>query len=238
MAWSRGDPPAVEAAGLTRVHRGAPALDGVSLTVASGEAVAVMGPSGAGKTTLLHLIGGLDRPDRGSVRVRGVDWRNLRGRDRARFRRRTCGFVLQGESLLPAATVAENIEVPLLLDGMRPGDRRERVAVLLDRLDLIEHAAKLAGELSGGQRQRVAIARAVACLPAVLLADEPTGSLDFATGETVMALMLELNREAGTTLVLVTHDAALAARCDQQLHIEAGRVSAGAPPGDPSLRSG
>src|SRR5581483_228599 len=172
-----GDAPAVEAVGLIRIHRDGRSVlrsvDGVSLRLDAGEVVAVMGPSGSGKTTLLHLLAGLDRPDAGLVRIQGVDWQTLAGRARAAFRRRRCGFVLQGAALLPQATAAENVEVPLLLDGVAPGDRQRRVACALDRVGLGREAAKLPDQLSGGQQQRVAIARALVGEPSVVLADEP-----------------------------------------------------------------
>src|ERR1700738_1229500 len=156
---------AIEALTLTRTYRGGGhevrGVDSVSLAAARGEVVAVTGPSGSGKSTLLFLLGGLDTPDEGQVRVAGVDWATLRGRARARFRRRTCGFVVQGLALLPQATAAENVEVPLLLDGIEPDARADRVAEALAWVELEEQAVKLPDQLSGGQQQRVAIARAL-----------------------------------------------------------------------------
>ncbi|MDQ6915116.1 MAG: ABC transporter ATP-binding protein [Actinomycetota bacterium] len=220
---------AVEAEALTRVHRGGGhdvrSLDGVSLAVERGEVVAVTGPSGSGKTTLLHLLGGLDRPDGGRVRVTGVDWETLHGRARARFRRRACGFVVQGMALLPQATAAENVEVPLLLDGGEPGERARAVAEALDRVGLTEHGAKLPDQLSGGEQQRVAIARALVGAPAVVLADEPTGNLDSATGQAVAQLLVEAARERGTAVVLVTHDPAVARHAGRTLELRSGRVA-------------
>src|SRR6266850_1092297 len=162
--------PVVEATDVSRSFGPADharrALYGVSLTVASGEVVAVMGPSGSGKSTLLSLLGGLDEPDGGQVRLAGVDWRSLRGSDRARFTRRTCGFIVQGLALLPQATAAENVEVPMLLDGVERGDRARRVADILDRVGLAGQAHQLTDELSGGDQQRVSIARALVNRPA------------------------------------------------------------------------
>jgi putative ABC transport system ATP-binding protein len=219
---------AVEAEGLSRVHtvgrHTLRSLDGVSLTVPCGEVVAITGPSGSGKTTLLHLLGGLDRPDKGHVRLMGVDWQSLYGAALARFRRRNCGFVVQGATLLPQATAAENVEVPLLLDGVAAATRRTRVAEALDRVGLSEHAAKLPDQLSGGQQQRVAIARALVAEPSVVLADEPTGSLDAETAETVVGMLLDAARERGAAVVLVTHDPVVAGHADRVVRLNSGRI--------------
>jgi putative ABC transport system ATP-binding protein len=185
--------------------------------------VAIVGPSGSGKSTLLYLLAGLDRPDTGRVLVGGVDWGTLRGAARARFRRRTCGFVTQTLALLPQATAAENVEVPLLLDGVPAAERRERVAAALDRVGLADSAAKLPDQLSGGQQQRVAIARALVPEPAVVLADEPTGSLDSATAGPVTELLLAA-AQRGTAVVLVTHNPAVAGRADRVLTLHSGRL--------------
>src|SRR5438132_659912 len=174
------DVPAVEALDITRVHTGnglpVTALEGVSLSVAAGEVVAVVGPSGSGKSTLLFLLGGLDRPDAGSVTLAGTDWETLSGSERARFRRSNCGFVVQGMALLPQATAAENVEVPLVLDGMDLEERAARVSGALERVGLLGESGKLPDQPSGGQQQRVAIARALVTRPTVVLADEPTGN--------------------------------------------------------------
>jgi len=176
--------PAVEAEGVSRAHqvggRQVLALQDVSLRVDRGEVVAVTGPSGSGKSTLLFLLAGLDRPDRGLVRLAGTDWAALRGAARASFRRRACGVIVQGMALLPQATAAENVEVPLLLDGVSPGERQRQVAAALERVGLAGEAAKLPDQLSGGQQQRVALARMLVAEPLVVLADEPTASLDSA----------------------------------------------------------
>src|SRR5262249_43453216 len=160
-------------------------LDHASLTVSPGEVVAVTGPSGSGKSTLLYLLGGLDDPDDGQALITGVDWRTLRGRRRARVRRRACGFVTQGLALLPRAAAAENVEIPLLLDGVAPAERRHRTDEALYRVGLADSTAKLPDQLSGGQQQRVAIARALVTRPAVVLADEPTGNLDSANAQII-----------------------------------------------------
>src|SRR2546423_4658086 len=214
--------PAVEAIDLAHTYAadGIPvhALDGVSLTVERGEVVAVMGPSGSGKSTLLFLLGGLDRPDSGKVLVNGTDWDTLKGPERARFRRRNCGFIVQGMALLPQATAAENVEVPLVLDEVEPSARGERVARILERVDLPREAVKLPDQLSGGQQQRVAIARALVAEPTLVLADQPTAKLDSATGQAVTKLLVEAASEGGTAVVLVTHDPAVAAHADRIVH--------------------
>jgi len=189
------------------------------------ESVAIVGASGSGKSTLLSLIAGLDTPTTGTVRLAGTDLFALNEDDRAAVRARQVGFVFQSFQLLANLTALENVMLPLELLGHH--DARAQATEMLRRVGLAERLQHYPKVLSGGEQQRVALARAFVVRPAVLLADEPTGSLDYATGETVMALMLELNREAGTTLVLVTHDRALAARCDRQLRIEAGRLVPG-----------
>jgi putative ABC transport system ATP-binding protein len=223
------DRPAAEAAGVTRIHGSGDtavrALDGVSLKVRPGEVIAVVGPSGSGKSTLLFLLGGLDRPDSGNVLIQGTDWKDMKGPERARFRRRTCGFVIQGMALLPQATVAENVEVPLLLDGVAPGQRADRVEYALERVHLSDQALKLPDQLSGGQLQRVAIARALIAQPVVVLADEPTGSLDAETGQVVTRLLMAAASEQGAAVVLVTHDPAVAAHADRALQLHSGHLS-------------
>jgi ABC-type lipoprotein export system ATPase subunit len=220
--------PAIEALTLTRTYRGGGhevrGVDSVSLAAARGEVVAVTGPSGSGKSTLLYLLGGLDTPDDGHVRVTGVDWATLRGRARARFRRRTCGFIVQGLALLPQATAAENVEVPLLLDGIEPAARDRRVAGALERVGLAQHSLKLTDQLSGGQQQRVAIARALVADPAVVLADEPTGSLDSVTAQDIVALLVAAARERDAAVVMVTHDPTVAAHADRVVAMHSGRV--------------
>jgi putative ABC transport system ATP-binding protein len=221
--------PAAEAVDLTRTHRAGrhtvAALRQVSLTIGTGEVVAVMGPSGSGKSTLLYLMAGLDAPDSGSASVAGVDWTSLQGGERARFRRRTCGFVAQGLSLLPQATAAENVEVPLLLDGISARERAGKVKDALERVGLGEHARKLPDQLSGGEQQRVAIARALVSSPALVLADEPTGSLDSETSDAVTRLLTSAAREQGAAVLLVTHDPAVAAHAQRIVTLHSGRIS-------------
>jgi putative ABC transport system ATP-binding protein len=219
---------AVEAIDVVRTHgsgaRSVRSLDGVSLCVARGEVVSIMGPSGSGKSTLLFLLGGLDTPDAGVVRVAGIDWSTMRGSQRARFRRRACGFIVQGQALLPQATAAENVEVPLLLDGVEPSERARRVAEGLIDVGLGHDAAKLTDQLSGGQQQRVAIARALVPRPAVVLADEPTASLDSVAAQTVVRLLVDAARAHGAAVVLVTHDPTIAAHADRIVELHSGRV--------------
>src|SRR5919108_1298397 len=200
---------------VKRYRRGAEevvALAGVDLAVKAGEAVAVVGPSGSGKSTLLHLAGGLDVPDEGTVRVDGHDVAALSPRDRARMRRTDIGFVFQFFHLVPSLSVAENVELPLLLDR-RSGRRARgrRVAELLGRVGMAPRADHLPGELSGGEMQRAAIARALVNEPALVLADEPTGNLDSATGGTVLDLLYGLVGDDGTPPAMVTHDGGAAA---------------------------
>lgn len=227
---------AVEAEGLTRIHRAAgrtvTSLERVSMTVARGEIVAVMGPSGSGKSTLLCLLGGLDSPDHGNVRLTGIDWQTLSGDARAGFRRRTCGFIVQGQALLPQATAAENVEVPLLLDSVDPSERRRRVDQALEAVDLADHAAKLPDQLSGGQQQRVAIARALVGEPAVLLADEPTGNLDSDNAQAVTQLLVAAALERGAAVILVTHDPAVATHAHRIVKLHSGRIDTDGPAAD------
>src|SRR4051812_15238645 len=196
---------AVEAIDLTRRYGRVVGVDHVTMAVRAGEVVAVTGPSGSGKSTLLFLLGGLDDPDAGRALVAGVDWTGLHGRPRAAFRRRACGFIAQGMTLLPSATAAENVEVPLLLSRTDRAARRGRVAEMLDRVGLTDAADKLPDQLSGGQQQRVAIARALVTMPTVVLADEPTGNLDSANAEIVTDLLVGAARRLRAAVVLVTH---------------------------------
>jgi putative ABC transport system ATP-binding protein len=186
------------------------------------QSVAIVGASGSGKSTLLSIIAGLDTPTTGRVRLAGADLFEMDEDQRAAVRAEKVGFVFQSFQLLGNLTALENVMLPLELQGRT--DARLLATEMLKRVGLGERLRHYPKVLSGGEQQRVALARAFVVQPAVLLADEPTGSLDFATGERVMELMFELNREAGTTLVLVTHDRGIAARCDRQLRIEAGRV--------------
>jgi putative ABC transport system ATP-binding protein len=200
-------------------------LHDIDFTLSARESAAIVGASGSGKSTLLSIVAGLDTPTTGTVRIAGIDLFALDEDARAQVRAERLGFVFQSFQLLGNLTALENVMLPLELQGR--SDARALATDMLKRVGLAERLRHYPKLLSGGEQQRVALARAFVVRPSVLLADEPTGSLDFATGETVMALMFELNREAGTTLVLVTHDAAIAARCDRQLRIEAGRLDLG-----------
>ncbi|MEU4765175.1 ABC transporter ATP-binding protein [Actinosynnema sp. NPDC023794] len=208
-----------------RYDDGPPALSDVSLTVRAGEAVAILGPSGSGKSTLLNLIAGLDRPDTGTVTVAGVRVDGLGEAASARYRRARIGMVFQFFNLLDDLTVADNVVLPAQLAGMARGEAARRAADLLDQLGVSRHARAYPGRLSGGERQRVAVARALMNRPALLLADEPTGALDTASGEDVSALLTELNAD-GQTLVVVTHDLALARSCTRRtIQLVDGRIA-------------
>jgi putative ABC transport system ATP-binding protein len=197
-------------------------LSDVSFRIDAGELVAIVGPSGSGKTTLLGLLAGLDRPTSGSVHLEGVELGALPEDGRARLRRERIGFVFQSFQLIPTLTARENVQVPLELGGGTGA--AERAGELLARVGLGDRAHHYPGQLSGGEQQRVAIARAFVHTPRILFADEPTGNLDAATGARIIDLLLELNRERGTTLVLVTHDAELAARAGRVIRLADGRV--------------
>jgi len=198
-------------------------LDGVSLDVAAGETVAVAGPSGSGKSTLLGLIGGLDAPTSGTIVVAGMEVTRLGEAALARFRRETLGYAFQSYHLIPTLTAAENVAVPFDLAGV--AGATARTADLLASVGLIDRAHHYPAQLSGGEQQRVALARAMALDPPLLLADEPTGNLDSATGAAVVDLLFGLNRERGTTLLLVTHDETLADRADRVVSLRDGRVA-------------
>ena len=197
-------------------------LHDIDFTLRPRESTAIVGASGSGKSTLLAIVAGLDLPTQGTVRLAGIDIFKLSEDERAALRAQKLGFVFQSFQLLGHLTAQENVMLPLELLGR--GDARAKAGEMLRRVGLGERLSHYPRTLSGGEQQRVALARAFVVEPAVLLADEPTGSLDFATGERVMQLMFDMNRESGTTLVLVTHDRSIAARCDRQLHIEAGRL--------------
>lgn len=199
-------------------------LETVSLTIQAQETVAIIGPSGSGKTTLLGLMAGLDVPSSGRIWLAGEDITALDENARARHRGQVAGFVFQSFHLLPGLTALENVMLPLELRGHR--DARQQAATMLERVGLKDRARHYPRQLSGGEQQRVALARAFVVRPKILFADEPTGSLDAGTGAQITELLLELNRDHGATLVLVTHESALAARCGRRLRMEAGRLLA------------
>jgi putative ABC transport system ATP-binding protein len=219
----------IEARGLTRVlgsgRTARPVLDGVDLAVSEGELVAVVGRSGAGKSTLLHLLGGLDRPTSGALRVAGVDLADASERQLARFRRDRLGIVFQAFRLVPELSVLENALLPARLAG-RTAEGRERLAGLLDRLGVADLADRLPVDLSGGEQQRVAIARALVLDPQVVLADEPTGNLDQQAGDRVLALLREVAADGRRAVVLVTHHAEHAAGADRMERLVDGRLGA------------
>jgi putative ABC transport system ATP-binding protein len=217
--------PQIELAGIERVFTlgdsEVHALHALDLAVDAGEYVAVMGPSGSGKSTLLNLLGLLDRPNAGTYRLEGRDVTTLTAEEQARVRRERIGFVFQSFHLVPRLTAAENIALPMMLAGIAPAERAKRVAQALADYGLADRAGHRPDQLSGGQRQRVAIARATIMRPAMILADEPTGNLDRATGEDVMGLLESLNA-GGVTLIVVTHDPVLGARARRRISMEDG----------------
>jgi lipoprotein-releasing system ATP-binding protein len=205
-------------------------LDGLDLDVGEGEMVAIVGASGVGKSTLLHVLGTLDRPESGTVRVGGEDVFALPESRLRAFRNRALGFVFQFHHLLPEFTALENVMMPLLVARAAESEARERAALLLAELGLAARAHHRPGMLSGGEQQRVAVARALSTSPRVLLADEPTGNLDRQTGERLHALLRDLNQQRGITVVVVTHNDQMAAACDRTLRLESGRLGASARP--------
>jgi putative ABC transport system ATP-binding protein len=223
--------PVLELHGVTKVYGEqppVPALRGVSFSVRQGELVAIVGPSGSGKSTLLHVMGTLELPSSGVVRVGGVDAARLSDRELSRLRAREIGFVFQQFFLAEHSPLLENVADGLLYAGVAAGERRERAADALAAVGLGERLRARPTQLSGGERQRVAIARALVGAPAIVLADEPTGNLDSATGEQIMALIEELNRE-GATIVVITHEHAVAERCPRRIRVLDGQVVSDTP---------
>ena len=200
------------------------ALDGVDLQVENGEFVAIVGTSGSGKSTLLHMLGGLDRPTSGSVVVDGRDLSTLKDEELTVFRRRKIGFVFQTFNLIGRTTAQKNVELPMLYAGLPARQRSARAKALLETVGMADRARHQPSELSGGQKQRVAIARAMACDPALLLADEPTGALDSQTSRTVMDIFHDLHEQQGKTIVLITHNPELAEECGRILTLKDGRI--------------
>ncbi len=220
--------PIVQIRDLTKIYRqgdiDVTALAGVSLDIAPGEFVVLMGPSGSGKSTLLHLLAGIDRATSGTVLVQGINIANLNESELAGWRNQNVGFVFQSFNLIPVLTAAENVELPLLLTALSRSERKAQVRTALELVGLGDRAHHRPDQLSGGQQQRVAIARAIATDPALLVADEPTGNLDAKSAADVLNLLQRLSREAGKTVIMVTHDPKAASYGTRSLHLEKGEV--------------
>ena len=228
VAEGRAGEPFLVAEQITKTYRSGPnrvtVFQDLSVTIACGEMVAVVGPSGAGKSTLLHLLGGLDRPSSGSVKLGEFDILKLADVDLARFRNREIGFIFQSHHLLPEFTAIENAMMPLLIGRSSSRVARERADEMLARVGLTDRAMHRPGEMSGGEQARVALARALVTQPRLLLADEPTGDLDSRTSESIHNLLKEVHRSQKLTSVIVTHNERLASICDRVLHLEDGRL--------------
>jgi putative ABC transport system ATP-binding protein len=206
--------------GKIEVH----ALRGVDIEVQAGEMLAIMGPSGCGKTTLLNCLSGLDDFDEGEVEIEGTSLRKMADKKRTKYRAERMGFIFQTYNLLPVISAVENVELPLLVTGMRPRDARRRALEVLEQVGLADRGDHRPAELSGGQRQRVTVARALVNQPAIVWADEPTGALDSKAADDILQLMRKLNQEAGQTFVIVTHDPEMAAACDRIIQMRDGQI--------------
>ena len=200
------------------------ALDGVTLEIDQGEFVAIIGTSGSGKSTMMNILGCLDVPTRGEYYLDGVPISRRRERELSAIRSRQIGFIFQGYNLIPALSVWQNVALPLTYQHVRAEERRKRAMEALERVEIAQKADAKPGQLSGGQQQRVAIARAMSTRSPILMADEPTGALDSRTGAQVLALMRELNREQGTTVILITHDNSIAAQADRTVRVMDGKI--------------
>ena len=210
--------------GYTRGGQAVPVLDNITLTIGRGEFIALMGPSGSGKSTLLNLIAGIDKPDFGVLKIDGEDITLLSEGELADWRAANIGFIFQFYNLMPVLTAFENVELPLLLTNLSKRERRERVEMTLGLVGLSDRMEHYPNELSGGQQQRVAIARAIVTDPTVLVCDEPTGDLDKQSANDVLAMLKQLNREMGKTIIMVTHDAHAAEAAKRMVHLEKGEL--------------
>jgi putative ABC transport system ATP-binding protein len=209
-----------------------PALRGLTFTVYKGEMLSIMGASGSGKSTLLNIVGALDKPTKGKIIVEGTDISKLDDIKLALFRRRTIGFVFQSFNLIPRLTALENVEIPMIAEGIAPSERRKRAQELLDMLGIGDRALHKPSEMSGGEQQRVAIARALANNPRIVLADEPTGNLDTKNKKIVMDMLRKLNEKMGVTIIVVTHDPEVGERTDRILYIKDGKIVGEKVPGE------
>lgn len=214
----------IELQGITKSFGSLQVLKGIDLTIDKGEVVSIVGPSGAGKTTLLQIMGTLDKPDTGRILLNGTEINRLKERELAAFRNREIGFVFQFHQLLPEFTALENVTIPALIQGVSSGEARQRAVEMLEFMGLSERASHKPAELSGGEKQRVAVARALINHPSVVLADEPSGSLDTHNKEELHRLFFELRDKLGQTFVIVTHDEGLASQTDRTIHMLDGRI--------------
>lgn len=214
----------IELQGITKSFGSLQVLKGIDLTIDKGEVVSIVGPSGAGKTTLLQIMGTLDKPDTGRILLNGTEINRLKERELAAFRNREIGFVFQFHQLLPEFTALENVTIPALIQGVSSGEARRRAVEMLEFMGLPERASHKPAELSGGEKQRVAVARALINHPSVVLADEPSGSLDTHNKEELHRLFFELRDKLGQTFVIVTHDEGLASQTDRTIHMLDGRI--------------
>lgn len=214
----------IELQGITKSFGSLQVLKGIDLTIDKGEVVSIVGPSGAGKTTLLQIMGTLDKPDTGRILLNGTEINRLKERELAAFRNREIGFVFQFHQLLPEFTALENVTIPALIQGVSSGEARRRAVEMLEFMGLSERASHKPAELSGGEKQRVAVARALINHPSVVLADEPSGSLDTHNKEELYRLFFELRDKLGQTFVIVTHDEGLASQTDRTIHMLDGRI--------------
>ena len=214
----------IELQGITKSFGSLQVLKGIDLTIDKGEVVSIVGPSGAGKTTLLQIMGTLDKPDMGRILLNGTEINRLKERELAAFRNREIGFVFQFHQLLPEFTALENVTIPALIQGVSSGEARRSAVEMLEFMGLSERASHKPAELSGGEKQRVAVARALINHPSVVLADEPSGSLDTHNKEELHRLFFELRDKLGQTFVIVTHDEGLASQTDRTIHMLDGRI--------------